>query len=178
MHGVYRAAVRRPGLSAEDSDRLLPVRQGPDAADRRRPGPGIHARSRRLAVAHPTGAGRARHEHYAGARRLEHLRFLTGDPLVTRFCGLARLPTHRTVANWLRQFTQETLAPLVALNRDLVTEALARLDLPGVTIAAFITRYNHEWLIKGVDHAAELRTNRRLCWFDGEVLKHRERSLA
>jgi hypothetical protein len=59
---------------------------------------------------------------------------LTGDPLVTRFCGLARLPTHRTVANWLRQFTQETLAPLVALNRDLVTEALARLDLPRVTI--------------------------------------------
>ena len=71
---------------------------------------------------------------YAGARRLEHLRFLSGDPLVMRFCGLARLPTRRTVANWLRQFTQETLAPLVALNRDLVTEALARLDLPRVTI--------------------------------------------
>ena len=53
---------------------------------------------------------------------------------MTRFCGLARLPTRRTVANWLRQFTQETLAPLVALNRDLVTEALARLDLPRLTI--------------------------------------------
>src|SRR3546814_1826165 len=48
----------------------------------------------------------------------------SGDPLVTRFCGLARLPTRRTVADWLRQFTQETLAPLIALNRDLVTEAL------------------------------------------------------
>ena len=60
---------------------------------------------------------------YVGARRLEHLRDLGGDPLVTRFCGLARLPTRRTVADWLRQFTQETLAPLVALNRDLVTEA-------------------------------------------------------
>ena len=71
---------------------------------------------------------------YVGARRLEHLRYLGGDPLVTRFCGLARLPTRRTVADWLRQFTQETLAPLVALNRDLVTEALARLDLPRVTI--------------------------------------------
>jgi hypothetical protein len=47
---------------------------------------------------------------YVGARRLERLRFLSGDPLVTRFCGLARLPTRRTVANWLRQFTQETLA--------------------------------------------------------------------
>ena len=40
---------------------------------------------------------------YAGARRLEHLRFLSGDPLVTRFCGLTRLPTRRTVANWLRE---------------------------------------------------------------------------
>ncbi len=67
---------------------------------------------------------------YVGARRLEHLRFLGSDPLVTRFCGLARLPTRRTVANWLRQSTQETLGPLVALNRDLVTEALARLELP------------------------------------------------
>ena len=71
---------------------------------------------------------------YVGARRLEHLRYLSGDPLVTRFSGLARLPTRRTVADWLRQFTQETLAPLVALNRDLVTEALARLDLPRLTI--------------------------------------------
>jgi DDE family transposase len=71
---------------------------------------------------------------YVGARRLEHLRYLGGDPLVTRFCGLARLPTRRTVADWLRQFTQETLAPLIALNRDLVTEALARLELPRLTI--------------------------------------------
>ena len=71
---------------------------------------------------------------YIGARRLEHLRYLSGDPLVTRFCGLARLPTRRTVADWLRQFTQETLAPLIALNRDLVTEALARLALPRLTI--------------------------------------------
>ena len=71
---------------------------------------------------------------YVGARRVEPLRFLSGDPLVARFCGLARLPTRRTVTNWLRQFTQETLAPLVALNRDLVTEALARLALPRVTI--------------------------------------------
>src|SRR5262249_10470399 len=71
---------------------------------------------------------------YVGARRLEHLRYLGGDPLVARFCGLARLPTRRTVADWLRQFTQETLAPLIALNRDLVTEVLARLELPRLTI--------------------------------------------
>jgi hypothetical protein len=71
---------------------------------------------------------------YVGARRLEHLRYLGGDPLIARFCGLARLPTARTVANWLRQFTQATLAPLVQLNHDLVTDAIARLQLPRLTI--------------------------------------------
>ena len=71
---------------------------------------------------------------YVGAQRMEHLRYLSSNPLLTRFCGLARLPTRRTVANWLRQFTQETLAPLIALNRDLVTEALARLNLARLTI--------------------------------------------
>src|SRR6266849_4737557 len=49
---------------------------------------------------------------YVGARRLEHLRYVAGDPLIARFCGLARLPTARTMGNWLRQFTQTTLAPL------------------------------------------------------------------
>jgi hypothetical protein len=71
---------------------------------------------------------------YTGARRLEHLRYLASDPLIARFCGLARIPTARTVANWLRQFTTATLAPLVQLNADLVTEAIARLQLPRLTI--------------------------------------------
>ena len=48
---------------------------------------------------------------YVGARRLEQLRYVASDPLIARFCGLARLPTARTVGNWLRQFTQHTLAP-------------------------------------------------------------------
>ena len=71
---------------------------------------------------------------YVGARRLEHLRYLGGDPLIARFCGLARLPTARTVGNWLRQFTQATLAPLVQLNHDLVIDAVTRLALPRLTI--------------------------------------------
>jgi hypothetical protein len=41
---------------------------------------------------------------YVGARWLEHLRYLASDPLIARFCGLARIPTARTVGNWLRQF--------------------------------------------------------------------------
>jgi hypothetical protein len=71
---------------------------------------------------------------YVGARRLEHLRYVAGDPLIARFCGLARIPTARTVGNWLRQFTQATLAPLVQLNHDLVIDAITRLGLPRLTI--------------------------------------------
>ena len=71
---------------------------------------------------------------YVGARRLEHLRYVAGDPLIARFCGLARLPTARTMGNWLRQFTQATLAPLVQLNHDLVIDAITRLALPRLTI--------------------------------------------
>jgi Transposase DDE domain group 1 len=69
-----------------------------------------------------------------GARRLEHLRYLAHDPLVARLCGLARIPTDRTVANWLRQFTQEALQALITLNSELLYEQLERLDLPRLTI--------------------------------------------
>ena len=41
-----------------------------------------------------------------GARRLQHLRYVAGDPLFARLCGLARIPSNRTVVNWLKQFTQ------------------------------------------------------------------------
>jgi len=71
---------------------------------------------------------------YVGARRLEHLRYLAGDPLIARFAGLTRVPTARTVGNWLRQFTQQTLAPLVQLNHALVVDAVTRLALPRLTI--------------------------------------------
>jgi hypothetical protein len=71
---------------------------------------------------------------YVGARRLEHLRYVAGDPLIARFCGLGRLPTARTVGHWLRQFTQVTLAPLVQLNHALVIEAVQRHALPRLTI--------------------------------------------
>src|SRR5215467_5196760 len=71
---------------------------------------------------------------YVGARRLEHLQYLVGDPLVRRFTGLARVPTARTVSNWLRRFTQETLRPLVRLNQDLVLDTVARLKVPRLTL--------------------------------------------
>jgi hypothetical protein len=71
---------------------------------------------------------------YVGARRLEHLQYLVGDPLVRRFAGLARVPTARTVSNWLRRFTQETLRPLIRLNQDIVLDTLARLATPRLTL--------------------------------------------
>jgi hypothetical protein len=71
---------------------------------------------------------------YVAARRLEHLRNLGGDPRVARFCGLARIPTARTLGNWLHQLRQTPLAPLVQLNHDLVADAVKRLALPRLTI--------------------------------------------
>src|SRR2546426_7173386 len=50
---------------------------------------------------------------YAGARRLEHLQYLAGDPLVTRVCGLAQVPTGPAGSKWLHLFTPEHLRPLV-----------------------------------------------------------------
>jgi hypothetical protein len=90
---------------------------------------------------------------YVGARRLEHLQYLVGDPLVARFCGLARLPTARTMSNWLKQFTQATLAPLVELNHDLVVETLAAWRLPRLTIdvdgTVVCTGAHVQWAFRG-----------------------------
>ncbi|MBI2071820.1 MAG: IS1380 family transposase [Gemmatimonadetes bacterium] len=71
---------------------------------------------------------------YSGARRVEHLRYVVGDPLLARFCGLARLPAARTLANWLKRFTRREVAALQALNTELVTEEVARLALPRLTL--------------------------------------------
>jgi Transposase DDE domain group 1 len=90
---------------------------------------------------------------YVGARRLEHLQYLVGDPLVARFCGLARLPVARTVSNWLKQFTQATLAPLVELNHDLVIETLGAWRLPRLTIdvdgTVLCTGAQVQWAFRG-----------------------------
>src|SRR2546428_10424443 len=69
-----------------------------------------------------------------GARRLEPLQYIGGDPLVGRLCGLRRLPTARTVANWLKQFTQRGVQALRTLNRDLLGTHLRRLGLARLTI--------------------------------------------
>jgi len=69
-----------------------------------------------------------------GARRLEHLRYVAHDPLFARLCGLARIPTNRTVVHWLKQFTQETLQAVISLNSTLLYEQIEQLGLTRLTI--------------------------------------------
>src|ERR1700686_3386618 len=69
-----------------------------------------------------------------GARRLPHLRYLANDSLFARFCGLSRIPSDRTVVNWLKQFTQTSLRVLMRLNSELLYEQIAKLGLRRLTI--------------------------------------------
>ena len=69
-----------------------------------------------------------------GARRLQHLRYLANDPLFARFCGLARIPSDRTVVNWLKQFTQASLRALARINSELLYEQIEKLNLRRLTI--------------------------------------------
>ncbi len=64
-----------------------------------------------------------------GARRLQHLRYLANDSLFARFCGLARIPSDRTVVNWLKQFTQTSRGALMRLNSELLYERIEQLNL-------------------------------------------------
>jgi hypothetical protein len=69
-----------------------------------------------------------------GGRRLKHLRYVANDPLFGRLCGLAQLPADRTVSDWLKQFTHQSLRALIGLNSELLYEELSRLNLRRMTI--------------------------------------------
>ena len=69
-----------------------------------------------------------------GGRRLRHLSFLKGDPLLYRFCGLRDLPTDRSVSTFLRRFTDKGLNALKALNADVVTHTINLLRARTLTI--------------------------------------------
>jgi hypothetical protein len=69
-----------------------------------------------------------------GARRLKQLRYVAQDPLFARLCGLARIPTDRTVVNWLKQFTQASLRALMRINSELLFDQIAQLQLRRPTI--------------------------------------------
>jgi hypothetical protein len=56
------------------------------------------------------------------------------DPRFARLCGLARIPTDRTVVNWLKQFTQASLRALVRINSELRFDQIRQLQLRRLTI--------------------------------------------
>lgn len=69
-----------------------------------------------------------------GGRRLDHLNYVCDDPLVKRFCGLLRLPRERSVARWLKRFTQKSLRALVEINSQMVCEAIEKQSLARLTL--------------------------------------------
>ena len=69
-----------------------------------------------------------------GARRLRHVGYLEGDPVVERFCGLKSLPTDRTLSRWLSQCTAPVRAALQSLQVELLGLTLGELRLPRLTI--------------------------------------------
>jgi hypothetical protein len=70
----------------------------------------------------------------SGGRRLRHLRYLAGDPLVLRFCGLRQLPTARTVGRWLAAFRARHLRRLQAVNALVAAHAIRQTGQRRLTI--------------------------------------------
>jgi hypothetical protein len=69
-----------------------------------------------------------------GGRRLRHLGYVAGDPLIHRFCGLAHLPSARTLSRWLRGFNEAWVDRLRALNGEVVARVVALLPVKTLTI--------------------------------------------
>ena len=69
-----------------------------------------------------------------GGRRVSHVDYLRGDPLVSRFCGLRRLPSGRTLGRWLSQFTESMVNQLRVLNAEVVSRVLRCLPVRTLTL--------------------------------------------
>jgi len=71
---------------------------------------------------------------WSGGRRVRHLDYLAGDPVVHRFCGLRRLPTSRTLGRWLGAFRARHLPRLQAVNARVVADGIRASGLRRLTI--------------------------------------------
>jgi hypothetical protein len=69
-----------------------------------------------------------------GGRRISHLRMLQHDPVVSRFCGLDRLPTDRSVSRWLGQFDAVHVDALQQINERVTAEVIRSLRLRRLTL--------------------------------------------
>ena len=63
-----------------------------------------------------------------GGRRLEHVSYVQGDPLMHRFAGLAHLPTARTLSRWLKNFKATWVEALQRLNAEVVGHVVKALS--------------------------------------------------
>ena len=62
----------------------------------------------------------------AGARRVRHVGYMQGDPVVRRLCELKRLPTWHTLGRWLRGFDRGGVEALLEVNQRLVADVIER----------------------------------------------------
>jgi hypothetical protein len=70
----------------------------------------------------------------SGGRRLRHLLYLEGDPLILRLCGLKRLPTSRSVGRWLRELRAHQLPRLQRVNALIVAAVIRGSGVRRLTI--------------------------------------------
>jgi len=70
----------------------------------------------------------------SGGRRLRHLQYLEGDPIVRRFCGLRQVPTARTVGRWLAAFRATHLRRLQWVNALVAARAIRQIGVRRLTI--------------------------------------------
>ena len=69
-----------------------------------------------------------------GGRRLRHLMYLTGDPVVRRFCGLAHVPADRTLGRWLASFDATHVQCVQKLNQEVAANTIRGLGLKRLTL--------------------------------------------
>ena len=69
-----------------------------------------------------------------GGRRMRHLGYVAGDPLFHRFCGLAHLPSARTLSRWLKSFNEAWVERLRAVNAEVVARVVRMLPLKTLTV--------------------------------------------
>ena len=69
-----------------------------------------------------------------GGRRLRHLGYLSGDPIFQRFCGLAHLPSPRTLSRWLKNFNESWVGRLRRVNAEVVARVVRHLPLKLLTV--------------------------------------------
>jgi len=70
---------------------------------------------------------------FVGGRRLWHVGFIRGDPLIHRFCSVAQLPSGQTISRWLQRFTEPLVEQLRRLNAEIIARVVLTLPIRTLT---------------------------------------------